>query len=155
MVDKLMRLIFNIKEIKFRNDDDFIDRLTRRHTTSVLLLFSLVITTKQYVGDPIFCWAPAHFTGILLFSVKFYHVYMCIVPFIWSCNKLSHLHFEVLKTVVLLVNLWSCICLIYTWGVCREQHFGRYRELDQHIWKQWVLVPFHVLDQCKHLCTIY
>ena len=62
MIEKLLRLLFNIKEAKFRNDDDFCDRQSRRHTVCLLLLFSLVITTKQYVGDPIQCWCPATFT---------------------------------------------------------------------------------------------
>ncbi len=61
-MEKLMRMLFGFKEIKFRTDDDFFDRLSRRHTTCLLLLFSLVITTKQYVGDPIHCWCPAQFT---------------------------------------------------------------------------------------------
>ena len=62
MIEKLLRLLFNIKEAKFRNDDDFCDRQTRRHAVCLLLLFSLVITAKQYVGDPIQCWCPATFT---------------------------------------------------------------------------------------------
>ena len=56
-------MIFGFKEIKFRTDDDFADRLTRRHSVCLMLLFSLIITTKQYVGEPIFCWCPAQFTS--------------------------------------------------------------------------------------------
>ena len=62
MIDKFIRLLFNIRESKFRNDDDFTDRQSRRHMVSLLLLFALVITAKQYVGDPIQCWCPATFT---------------------------------------------------------------------------------------------
>ena len=60
---KLISAAFGLKDVKFRNDDEFIDRLTRRHTTSLLIVFSVVVTTQQYVGDPIHCWCPAEFTG--------------------------------------------------------------------------------------------
>ena len=61
-MDRWLGMIFGFKDVKFRNDDDFFDRLTRRHTCCLLLIMALVITTHQYVGDPIHCWAPAHFT---------------------------------------------------------------------------------------------
>ena len=37
----------------------------------------------------------------------------------------------------------------------RERNQGRYRELDKHDGKQWVLVPFPFWDECEHFCTIY
>lgn len=48
--------------IKLRNDDDIIDRLNHRYTVVFLVIFSAVVTATQYVGDPIHCWCPAHFT---------------------------------------------------------------------------------------------
>jgi len=46
---------------KTRYDDDSIDRLNRLLTVVILVLFSLVVTSTQYVGEPISCWTPAHF----------------------------------------------------------------------------------------------
>ena len=46
---------------KYRYDDDSTDRLNRLLTVAILVLFSLIVTSTQYVGEPISCWTPAHF----------------------------------------------------------------------------------------------
>lgn len=47
-------------------DDDFADRLNHRYTVSVLILFCILVGSSQFVGSPIACWAPAHFTGAMV-----------------------------------------------------------------------------------------
>lgn len=42
-------------------DDDVADRLSHRQTTSLLAMFALVVVMMEFVGEPINCWAPAHF----------------------------------------------------------------------------------------------
>ena len=44
-------------------DDDFYDRLSRRYSVILLFIFTILVSTKQYVGEPIACFCPAHFTG--------------------------------------------------------------------------------------------
>jgi hypothetical protein len=44
-------------------DDDFYDRLSRRYSVVLLIIFTILVSTKQYVGEPIACFCPAHFTG--------------------------------------------------------------------------------------------
>jgi hypothetical protein len=54
-------------------DDDFSDRLNHRWTVALLLLFCILVGSSQFVGSPIGCWAPAHFSG----SMVTYTNYMC------------------------------------------------------------------------------
>lgn len=46
-----------------RNDDDFYDRISHRYTAVLMLVFTVLVSTKTYVGDPIICWVPAFFKG--------------------------------------------------------------------------------------------
>ncbi|CAF1192730.1 unnamed protein product [Rotaria sordida] len=51
--------VSNIRQ--FRDDDSYIDRLNHRYTTTLCVVFAILVTTKQYAGDPIDCWVPAQF----------------------------------------------------------------------------------------------
>jgi innexin len=44
-------------------DDDWTDRLSRRQTIIILLIFCILVGSSQFVGSPISCWCPAHFSG--------------------------------------------------------------------------------------------
>ena len=46
-------------------DDDFADRLSHRYTVMVLIVFCILVGSSQFVGNPISCWAPAHFSGAM------------------------------------------------------------------------------------------
>mgnify|MGYP001553873928 CR=1 FL=1 len=46
-----------------KNDDDFSDRLSNRYSVMILVVFAIVVTLHSYVGTPITCWTPVHFTG--------------------------------------------------------------------------------------------
>jgi len=46
---------------KSRRDDDYTDRLSHRTTVALLVCFAVLVSTKQFVGNPINCWMPAHF----------------------------------------------------------------------------------------------
>ena len=44
-----------------RDDDSHIDLLSHRYTVAIFVLFAIIVSTKQYAGDPIDCWVPAQF----------------------------------------------------------------------------------------------
>ena len=61
-MDRLFKSVLSIREVKFRMDDDFVDRLSRQQTVIILVCFGFLVSTKQFVGRPITCWCPAQFT---------------------------------------------------------------------------------------------
>ena len=61
----LLEALYPLTEVsRFRRryDDDFIDRLNNRYSMFIFIVLGIIISTRQYVGDPITCWAPAQFT---------------------------------------------------------------------------------------------
>lgn len=44
---------------KLRDNDFFIDRLSHRHSTKILIVFVILATFKRFFTSPINCWVPA------------------------------------------------------------------------------------------------
>ncbi|PAA62711.1 hypothetical protein BOX15_Mlig011942g3 [Macrostomum lignano] len=53
---------FKLDSARLRKDDDFADRISHTFTTAIIVVFSLVISCRQYIGKPIACWVPTEFT---------------------------------------------------------------------------------------------
>ncbi|CAF4168835.1 unnamed protein product [Rotaria magnacalcarata] len=45
-----------------RNDDDFVDRLSRYYSVLIFSVFIVIVSSVQFVGKPISCFAPASFS---------------------------------------------------------------------------------------------
>ena len=63
MLHGIIKVISHVTKINLRNDDDLVDRLHHRFTVTFLVVFTVLISTTQYVGTAIHCWCPAYFTS--------------------------------------------------------------------------------------------
>ena len=61
-MDRLMLILSDFGDHRPRSGDSFSDKLNCSYSTFLLVLFSIMTTTKIYVGDPISCWCPAEFS---------------------------------------------------------------------------------------------
>ncbi len=59
----IVGLFTGLSSTQSKKDDDFVDRLSNKYTVLLLIVFTVVIGSNQYVGDPISCWTPKHFTS--------------------------------------------------------------------------------------------
>ncbi|ELU15137.1 hypothetical protein CAPTEDRAFT_215984 [Capitella teleta] len=58
MMDKFIKILLDLKGVKISVDDDLADRLNRQHSCCLLLMFSVVVSIRQYFGEAIHCWCP-------------------------------------------------------------------------------------------------
>ena len=61
-MDAVLRVLGAYPNLQKHYDDSLTDRCSHSFTVTLLLVFSLVVSAKQYVGDPINCWVPPHFS---------------------------------------------------------------------------------------------
>ena len=54
-------------------DDDQADKMSCRYSIMLLVVFCVVVSTKQYVGDPIDCWVSFR----SLYPCATYHPITC------------------------------------------------------------------------------
>lgn len=53
----------SFKKLSSSRSDDWIDRINHIYSVFLLVIFAVLVSTGQFVGDPIHCWCPAQFTG--------------------------------------------------------------------------------------------
>lgn len=59
----ILGVVPSFKKLTSSRSDDWIDRMSHIYTVVMLVMFAVLISTGQFVGDPIHCWVPAQFTG--------------------------------------------------------------------------------------------
>ncbi|XP_035827317.1 innexin unc-9 [Aplysia californica] len=76
-------------------DDDWADRVSHLWTVVLLAAFTLLVSSAQYVGDPIQCWCPAQFTSECPFTGHLLSVCWQIPNLIWRLlNNTSGLNMD-------------------------------------------------------------
>lgn len=63
MVSAILGSIPGFKRLRGSRNDDWIDRMSHVYTVILLIIFAVVVSTSQFVGNPIHCWHPAEFKG--------------------------------------------------------------------------------------------
>lgn len=62
-MDRLFTILADISDARKGGGDTFSDRLSSRYTVFLLIIFSIIVTTRHIVGSPISCWCPPLFTS--------------------------------------------------------------------------------------------
>ncbi|KAJ8320953.1 hypothetical protein KUTeg_002540 [Tegillarca granosa] len=71
MMDHVLGTVGATVGLKSVYDDDFIDRLSHYYSVIIIIVFTVIISTNQYVGNPIECWCPADFTENRVYYTNF------------------------------------------------------------------------------------
>lgn len=60
MATKLLTLYsqFANKSFEKHDDDDLVDKISRKFSTIMMFIFVIIVTTYELVGNPIQCWCP-------------------------------------------------------------------------------------------------
>lgn len=59
----LLGAVPSVKQLASSRSDDWIDRMSHIYTVFILIMCGVLVSTGQFVGEPIHCWCPAEFTG--------------------------------------------------------------------------------------------
>ncbi|CAL8098201.1 unnamed protein product [Calicophoron daubneyi] len=59
----LTRISVELGSSRSRSDDDFVDRVNHSYTTTILMICTLIVLGRQFIGKPMSCWTPNEFTG--------------------------------------------------------------------------------------------
>ncbi|GAB1602509.1 innexin unc-9 isoform X1 [Argonauta hians] len=72
VISSLIENFGSYSRVRGSINDDWVDRLNHLYTVVLLVIFAVIISTGQYVGDAIQCWCPAEFTDAFVDYTKSY-----------------------------------------------------------------------------------
>lgn len=78
-----------------RNDTVIADRLNYKYTVILFVIFSIVVSNKQFGSEQIVCWSPGHFVQNYVNYVNQVRIY----PIIYKLNEVIF-YFKIKKGVL-------------------------------------------------------
>lgn len=70
---EILAFVPTFSKLRGRPNDDWIDRMSHVYTTSILIIFTVAVSSGQIFKHPIQCWVPAEFEE----SMEWYTEYHC------------------------------------------------------------------------------
>ena len=61
-MENILGVLGTVPNLQKNKDDSLTDRISHKYTIGLFILLAFVVSAKQYVGEPINCWVPAHFS---------------------------------------------------------------------------------------------
>jgi hypothetical protein len=62
-METIFKTFLDVKGVTFQADDDFVDRLSRKYTSGLLIILASIVSMRQYFGDSIHCWCNDNCSG--------------------------------------------------------------------------------------------
>jgi len=54
----LVKAAIDLRGFRCNLDDDLVDRLNRRYTPVIFVLFAILVSGRQFFGESMHCWCP-------------------------------------------------------------------------------------------------
>lgn len=132
-MDQFLATIADIRDSRVGGGDCFCDRLNCKYTVYLMVVFSLLVTTRRYVGDQVSCWCPSHFTDShRQYANQVSRHTPCLLS--WSCRSGMRLRSCVLSGIALHCSLPSAFVCLRLYQIrqhaVRPSHMRHYLFID-------------------------
>ncbi|CAF3655313.1 unnamed protein product [Rotaria socialis] len=143
-------------------DDDIIDRFNHRFTVIILVTFTAFVSAKQFIGDPISCWAPSHFSAsqiaytnsiCWLKGTYYLDVYSHLIPHRTQNSEFRIAYYQYIPYILLIMALFFYLPHIVWRNISRRIGFDL-RSIIQNV-KQVLNTNMNQVTLQIHIALVY